>query len=228
MADRGTLYGVSVGPGDPELITLRAVKTLAACPVVAAPRTAGGRSLALDIAAGAADLSDKTILYLDFTMARREEDRRAAHERAADALAEVLLWGQDAAFLTLGDVSVYSTFDYVEPILRARGFETCRVPGVPSFCAAAARLGCSLADGAEPIHILPAGSGGWEMMLEQPGTKILMKPGELSALRAKLETSGKLNRASMVQNCGLSEERVLRDMTGPLEDGYYSVVIVKE
>lgn len=69
----GVLYGVSVGPGDPELMTLKAVRCLEKCPVIAAPQTAGGRMLALDIARGAVGLDGKTILPLRFAMSR---DRR--------------------------------------------------------------------------------------------------------------------------------------------------------
>ena len=64
--NKGTLYGVSVGPGDPELMTLQAVRCLRACPVIAAPQTASGQMLALEIARGAVDLSDKTVVALRF------------------------------------------------------------------------------------------------------------------------------------------------------------------
>ena len=75
----GTFYGVSVGPGDPELMTLKAVRCLERCPVIAAPQTSGGQMLALDIAKGAVDLSGKTILPLHFAMSRDPAVLRASH-----------------------------------------------------------------------------------------------------------------------------------------------------
>ena len=115
----GVLYGVSAGPGDPELMTLKAVRCLGKCPVIAAPQTAGGRMLALDIARGAVGLDGKTILPLRFAMSRDPEMLRASHEEAALAVKEHLDAGQDVAMLNLGDVSVYATFGYLQEILEA-------------------------------------------------------------------------------------------------------------
>ena len=140
----GTFYGVSVGPGDPELMTLQAVRRLENCPVIAAPQTPKGGMLALDIAKGAVDLSGKTILPLRFAMSLDPAVQKAAHIEAARAVKEYLDAGQDVAMLNLGDVSVYATFGYLQEILEAEGCKTVMLPGVTSFCAAAARLGQSL------------------------------------------------------------------------------------
>ena len=172
----GVLYGVSVGPGDPELMTLKAVRCLGKCPVIAAPQTAGGRMLALDIARGAVGLDGKTILPLRFAMSRDPEMLRASHEEAARAVKEYLDAGQDVAMLNLGDVSVYATFGYLQEILEAEGYKTVRIPGVPSFCAAAARLGQPLTGGMEaPLTIAPGRHAA--EVLAAPGTKVLMKSG---------------------------------------------------
>ena len=152
---KGTFYGVSVGPGDPELLTLKAARVLKACPVVAAPRTREGRSLALDIARGAVDLTEKSLLFLDFAMSRSEHTLADTHRLAARQVLEQLAAGLDVALLTLGDVSVYSSFCYVMDLVRAAGYEAVMIPGVPSFCASAAALGRSLTEMNEPLHILP-------------------------------------------------------------------------
>ena len=102
----GTFYGVSVGPGDPELMTLQAVRRLENCPVIAAPQTPKGGMLALDIAKGAVDLSGKTILPLRFAMSLDPAVQKAAHIEAARAVKEYLDAGQDVAMLNLGDLSV--------------------------------------------------------------------------------------------------------------------------
>ena len=152
---KGIFYGVGVGPGDPELLTVKALRTLERCPVIAAPQTKSGEMLALDIVRRAAALEGKTILPLFFTMARDKSQQRAAHETAADAIAAHLTAGRDVAMLNLGDVSIYATFGYIMDILRERGYEAVMIPGVPSFCAAAARLGLSLVSGETPLHIVP-------------------------------------------------------------------------
>ena len=133
----GTFYGVSVGPGDPELMTLQAVRCLENCPVIAAPQTPKGGMLALDIAKGAVDLSGKTILPLRFAMSLDPAVQKAAHIEAARAVKEYLDAGQDVAMLNLGDLSVYATFGYLQEILEAEGCKTVMLPGVTSFCAGA-------------------------------------------------------------------------------------------
>lgn len=144
----GTFYGVSVGPGNPELLTLQAVRLLRQCPVLAAPQTASGQMLALDIARRAlgSELDCKTILPLQFAMSRDAAVLRASHETAASAVRPFLDAGQDVAMLNLGDVSmlnlgdvsIYATFGYLQEILQAQGYATAMAAGVPSFCAAAA------------------------------------------------------------------------------------------
>ena len=155
----GTFYGVSVGPGDPELMTLQAVRRLENCPVIAAPQTPKGGMLALDIAKAAVDLSGKTILPLRFAMSLDPAVQKAAHIEAARAVKEYLDAGQDVAMLNLGDVSVYATFGYLQEILEAEGCKTVMLPGVTSFCAAAARLGQSLTGGMEQTLAALADAG---------------------------------------------------------------------
>lgn len=228
---KGRFYGVSVGPGDPELLTLKAVRCLERCPVLAAPQTASGRMLALDIARGAADLRGKTILPLHFVMSREEEALRASHQEAAEKVRVCLDAGQDVAMLNLGDVSVYATYGYLEEILKEQGYETHRIAGVPSFCAAAARLGCSLTGGMEqPLTIAPGRHV--EQVLAAPGAKVLMKTGRrlpktLDALRER----GLLANSAMVCNCGLPDEAVFPALTDydPAQDaGYFATILVKE
>ena len=111
MADKlGTFYGVGVGPGDPELLTLKAVRVLEDCPVLAAPQMASGEMTALNIARQAARLEGKTLLPLRFTMSRDRGEQAAGHRRAADTVRPYLEAGQDVAMAILGDVSIYSTY----------------------------------------------------------------------------------------------------------------------
>lgn len=224
---KGIFYGVGVGPGDPDLLTVKALRTLERCPVIAAPQTKSGEMLALDIVRRAAVLEGKTILPLFFTMARDKSQQRAAHEAAADAIAAHLTAGRDVAMLNLGDVSIYATFGYIMDILRERGYEAVMIPGVPSFCAAAARLGLSLVSGETPLHIVPAGD---PASLELPGTKVLMKAGKrLPQVQEALTARGLLEQAAMVEDCGLPTEKLYSSMGDvPEAAGYFATVIVKE
>lgn len=228
---KGILHGVSVGPGDPELMTLKAVRCMEQCPVLAAPQTAAGRMLALDIAKGAVDVSGKIILPLHFAMSRDSEVLKASHAAAADAVRAHLDAGRDVALLNLGDVSIYATYGYLEEILTAQGYAAVRIAGVPSFCAAAARLGQSLTGGMEqPLTIAPGRHV--EQVLAAPGAKVLMKTGRrlpktLDALRER----GLLANSAMVCNCGLPDEAVFPALTDydPAQDaGYFATILVKE
>lgn len=227
----GTFYGVSVGPGDPELLTLKAVRCIEQCPVLAAPRTAEGRMLALEIVKGAVDVSGKTILPLQFAMSRDADTLRASHEAAAGAVREALDAGQDVAMLNLGDVSIYATYGYLEEILKAAGYPTARIAGVPSFCAAAAALGRSLTDGMEaPLTLAPGRHA--EQVLDAPGAKVLMKSGrQLPAALAALRRRGLLEKSAMACNCGLPEQTLWPDLSSydPARPaGYFTTIIVKE
>ena len=195
----GTFYGVGVGPGDPELLTLKAVRVLERCPVLAAPRTASGAMTALDIARQAADLEGKTLLPLYFTMSRDKEQQRAAHR-----------------------------YCYLMELLEAEGFPCERVPGVPSFCAVAARLGRSLTEADTPLHILPGGGEGPGESLDLPGGKILMKSGKnYPQLLEELDRRGLLAQAGMVENCGLPGERVFPSLEEkPESSGYFTTIIL--
>ena len=230
---KGTFYGVSVGPGDPELLTLQAVRLIRQCPVLAAPQTSSGQMLALDIARSALGeaLNGKTIVPLHFAMSRDPAVLAASHAQAAQAVRPFLDAGQDVAMLNLGDVSIYATFGYLQSLLQAEGYATAMAAGVPSFCAAAARLNVPLTGGMDvPLTVAP---GGWVgRVLEMPGTKVLMKTGrQLPALLDTLRQAGKLKKSALVCNCGLPDEQVYPDLSRSQPDvpaGYFATVLVKE
>lgn len=224
----GVFYGVGVGPGDPELLTLKALHVLERCPVIAAPQTKSGEMLALEIVKQAMSLEGKTILPLFFTMERDKAKQHAAHERAAEAIETHLAAGRDVAMLNLGDVSIYATYGYLKELLDARGYESVMIPGVPSFCAAAARLGTSLTRGETPLHIVPV-TGALDELLEAPGTRVLMKAGRrLPQVVEALRKRGLLERSALVQDCGLPTEVVCTDLEQVESAGYFTTVVVKE
>lgn len=226
----GKFYGVGVGPGDPSLLTLRAMEVLRRCPVLAAPRTGRGGMVALEIVRPVLDLSAKTILPLEFSMSRDPAEREHGHSVMADAVLAHLAQGRDVAMVNLGDVSLYASAGYLQRPIRAAGFETELIPGVTSCSAAAAALGRILAEGDAPLHILPALGEDWREALDLPGTKVLMKPGKrLQAIYTYLKQTDRLACSALVLNCGMEGERLIDPFTQlPDEESYFTLVIVKE
>lgn len=222
---RGTLYGVGVGPGDPELLTCKAVRILRGADIIAVPDT-GGENTALGICRQY--IEGKPLLFCDMPMVRDKQLLARKYDEAADEICKILDSGRDAAFITLGDPTVYSTYLYVHQRVRARGYQTELVPGVPSFCAAAARLGESLCEAAEPLVIVPASNREIDTFLDLPGTKVLMKTGRAMA-QVKRTLSERKVSVQSVENCGLPGERVFRSLDEiDTEAGYFSIVVVKE
>ena len=226
MEKQGVFYAVSVGPGDPELMTRQACRVLEACGVIAAPRMKSGRMLALDIAGGAVNMRGKTVLPLDFTMAHDAAVREESYRTAAGAIEAELTAGRDVAMVNLGDVSVYATAYYILERVRSDGFEVVMCPGVTSFCAVAARLGRSLTRMDEPLHILP-GSTDLNNALALPGTKVVMKSGKAIHETAEaLKRHGLLANAGMVADCGLETEQVYTDLQQlPEEISYFATIV---
>lgn len=228
----GILYGVGVGPGDPQLMTLQALNIINSCKVVAVPKAggAGGEGTALQIARGAVSLDGKKVMELLLPMTRDKAELQKCHAAAAEEIAQELRAGEDVAFLTLGDPTIYSTYTYIHKRIIAMGLAAQFVAGVPSFCAVAARLNIPLTEGAQALHVLPASYEGADEGLAMSGTKILMKTGKsFSAVKEKLRAQGTLKNARMVQKCGMEGERVYKNLNDADEgSSYFSVIVLKD
>lgn len=227
---RARFFGVGVGPGDPELMTLRAVRVIQECPVIAVPQTASGASLAYDIVSGAVDLSEKQTIALRFSMSREDKVLEQSHSKAAQQIIEKLEQGLDVAMPNLGDVSIYATFNYLKPLVEKAGFEVQAIPGIPSFCAIAARLKANLTpDMNTPLHVVPAASEDLGEVLSLPGTKVIMKAGKpLSAVKQALREADLYEKASLVQNCCLPNEKVAQSLDEAEENaGYFTTLVVR-
>lgn len=227
---KGKLYGISVGPGDPELITVKAQKMIQSCGVIAVPTTKSGGELALDIAKGLMSLDDKKILRLPFLMTRDPKELEESHLAVAEKIEEELEQGNDVGMLNLGDISVFSTFSYINEIVTSHGYEAVVIPGVTSFCASAARLGISLTSMNSPLHIIPAGGGKLEESLDMIGNKVLMKSGRaILKVKEELKKRGLYEKSCAVQNCGLPNEKLCFTLDDLSDDpSYFSTIIVKE
>lgn len=226
---KGRLYGVGVGPGDPELMTAKAIRLLRVCDIVAAPQSTGGRKTALDIAAPYI-AKDKPVRLFDMPMTHDKQARNASHDAAAEAICALLEEGKTVVFLTLGDPTVYSTYWYVHRRVAERGYEAELVPGVPSFCAAAAAMGRALCEDGEMLHIIPATHGRAEEGLSLSGSKVLMKTGKsVLEVRELLRQRGELANAALVERVGMDGQRLVEDLDEMTEaSGYFSIILVKE
>lgn len=224
--NRGKFFGIGVGPGDPELLTLKAVRIIENSKVLAVPKTSGSKNVALDIVSKAVNISEKEILFLDFPMVRDRTILKAAHEENGNKIAYILNKGMNVAFLTLGDVSIYSTFSYVHSLVEKMGYDTEICAGVPSFCAVAAKLKISLTSMKKPLHIIPAMHGDVEKSFELDGTKVFMKAGGSVKSIAKAAKHKGLS-VHGISDCGMDSERQITDFEND-EFGYFTTVVVKE
>ena len=225
--NKGIFYGISVGPGDPELMTLKAVKQLNKVKVLATPRTKNGKTMALDIASQMIDMEDKLILYLDFAMTKNQAVLEESHQTQAKQIEKYLAQGMDVAMLNIGDASLYSTFSYINAIITEDGYECVIIPGVTSFCAVAASLQQSLTTMNEPLTILPGGMAELKQGLLTKGSKVIMKPasaiGEIKNILRELDL---VKSTKAVCDCGLSTEKVYDNIDEIPEKGQYFVTML--
>jgi len=230
---KGKLYGVSVGPGDPGLITVKAKELIDKSAVIAYPvNKRGEESTALDIVKGAADISEKKILELLFSMNPDDEVRKACRSEAVKELAETLDSGVDVSMISLGDIGVYSTYMYVDEEIRKLGYETEVIPGITSFCGGAAEARVPLMIGDEDLTVIPMAKRDntrLDSFLASSDNIVIMKAWDsMKVLADMMEKNGiPLKNATVISNVGMEGEYI-----GPIdvgrEYGYFTTVIVKK
>lgn len=247
----GTLYGIGLGPGDAELLTLKAFRVLSQVPVIFYP-SCGGREggFALDIlqrafervpmlgqdgAPARGDAIHERCRPLSTSMPRGADAERPHWTAAAEIVADVLRSGQDAAFITEGDPLLYSTFIHLQTALAERCPEA-RVeiiPGVSSITAAAARTAFPLAIGDERIAVLPAtyDPDALERLLDTFDSVVLLKVSRvLDRVLTILERRRWVANAVFVERCGTPGERIVTDVAslrGQRVD-YFSLLLVRK
>ncbi len=224
---KGKLIGVGVGPGDPELLTIKAIETIKRCEFIAVPGKEKKESAAYKIASQAIELDSKECLTIYMPMTKDTKELNRSHAEGIHKIIKILDTGRDIAFLTLGDPTVYSTYIYIHKGIIEKGYAAEIVNGIPSFCAAAARLNISLTEKSEQLHIIPA-SYQVDEALKMEGTRVFMKAGStMSLLKEKLVNER--GEIYMVENCGTENEKLTYG-AGQMNEhaGYYSLVILKE
>lgn len=229
---KGILYGVGVGPGDPELLTIKAVRVIRESDVIGIPARAADTCTSYQIALQAVpEIAQKRVAALPVPMTTDKARLAESYDAGAETIIELLEQGLNVALLNLGDPSVYGSYLKFHERVRARGYQAQIISGVPSFCAAAAALEIPLGQERETIHILPGFYRGDEVESYE-GTRVLMKSGgrleEVKAKLTELENKGAI-QAYAVSNCGMEQERVYREISKLDENaGYFTTIIVKE
>ncbi len=207
----GIFYGVGVGPGDPQLLTLKAVEVIKHADVIIAPKTEKKEdSTALSIARPYLK-EDVEILKLVFPMVNDTTTLTDAWENNKNSILAELTAGKKVVFLTLGDPMFYSTYMYVYRLLKDSGFAIETVPGVPAFCAIGSQLGQPLAEGTDVLSIIPATMQEDEMdkILSIADNVVLMKVYKnFAKIVEKLKQHGFGDNAVMISKCGLPDEQV--------------------
>ena len=223
----GKLYGIGTGPGDPELLTIKAVRVIEMCAVIAVPQTGNGEKTAFAVVQQY--LAGKELLECRFSMERDVAKRKAARQTAAAGIMRCLEDGKDVGFITLGDPTTYSTYMYVHEMVVGAGFEAEIIPGVTSYAAAAAALGIALCAGEETLTIV-GHSKNIDELLDAPGNKVLMKSGEnLNLVLNKLKERGYGDRTKIVCRATMDGQRLynsIEEYEHSPERGYFTVAIV--
>ena len=225
---KGIAYGVGVGPGDPKLMTLRAIELIRENDVIAVPGKEPKESVAYKIAAAVVpEIADKELVPVYMPMIKDRTLIDEGHKKGAALLKKYLDQGKNVVYITLGDPTIYCTFSYLQHYLEADGYPVELVPGISSITAAAARLNLPLTEWDEPLHVLPAVHK-TDAAMNLPGTYVLMKSAShMKDVKETLRMSGKDVQA--VIDCGMPTEQVYRSLEEiPDDAGYFALVIAKE
>ncbi|MFC1835643.1 precorrin-2 C(20)-methyltransferase [Thermodesulfobacteriota bacterium] len=234
--NNGTLYGIGVGPGDADLITVKGAETIAACPHVFVPKARmKAKSVALTIA-GKYISPQAQVHELVFPMTMDKSELHSRWEEAAEVVASVLETGENACFLTLGDSFLYSTYTYLIRALRRRlpNVEVVTIPGITAFSAAAALAEFPIGVAKETVTIVPTADDLAEVnrAVSGAGTVVLMKIGKrLSTILDLLKDLGAMERSVFVSHVGMESQRIETDLNklsdSDSEAGYLSIILVR-
>ena len=226
---KGKLYGIGTGPGDPDLITLKAVKTIEKCDVIAVPSALQSEKTAFNIVEKY--LENKQIIQCHFSMEKDEEKRKEKRLKIAEEICATLEEGKDIGFITLGEPTIYSTYMYIHAEIKKRGFDTEIISGIPSFVAVASALDKSLCEGDEILHIIPAtNEKNINEIKNLKGNKVIMKSGKnITEVLQTLKGMGM--DAKIVSRCTMTDQKIFNSISEYENENnpeYFSVIIVKE
>lgn len=235
---KAIFYAVSTGAGNPDLLTLQAVKVLKECRAIFYPESEKN-TIALDSISKITglELTKKELFPCHFSMTKNEDIRKSEYDEVAARCENFLNEGKSVAMLSIGDVSLYSTAARTASLIKKHGFNVEFIAGVNSFSAAAASSAISLCKKDEKLTIIPGDAfyieGKLEYALKDQGSKILMKMGRhLEEIISLLDALGLIQNSTLVQKASLDDEKIfqgeeIKSMTKEdLKNAYLSVMIV--
>ena len=230
---KGKLFGVSVGPGDWKMMTLRAKEALEDSEYICFPaKSKGSSSFALSIIQDAIDTTDKTVEELVFSMDPRDEVRRESENVAIKRLCELLDQGHNVSLITIGDAGVYSTYMYTDAKIRAMGYETEIIPGISSFTYGAAMARLPLMIGDESFCVIPMAKGNVERLekaiIDNDNIVVMKAYDSLDIVAEILRRNDiPLEKATVMCDVGTEKQYI-----GPIDlkrdYGYFTTVLIKK
>lgn len=230
MAEKGKLIGIGVGPGDSELLTLKAAKILETAPVVCSPKSSKEKeSIALSIVRPLLEERKdyKRLMVVEpiFPMTEDKEELNICWDRAAFLVSSYLDSGRDVAFITLGDPSIFSTFSYVQERLKEK-YTVETVPGITSFTACASAINESLVEQNQVLTIVPKIDDRLDDILEYSDSVVLMKASRnTKELEQSIESKNREKKIYSVENCTQENEKVIEGFSE--DKPYLTTTIVK-
>ena len=230
MTKKGKLYGIGVGPGDTELLTLKAARILKEVSVVFTPKSSKEKdSIALSIVRPILEEREdyKRLMLVTpiFPMIEDKDELEKIWTSASEMIAQYLNSGRDVAFITLGDPSVFSTYSYIQKKLIGE-YEIETVPGITSFTACAAARNKALVEQNEILSIVPKIDGRLEDVLEYSDSIVLMKASRnTSQLEETIDQKERSKEIYSVQNCTRENEKIIEGFSH--EKPYLTTTIIK-
>ena len=230
MAKKGKLIGIGVGPGDTELVTLKAAKVLKSVPVVFSPKSSKEKeSIALSIVRPILeerkDYKRLMIVEPIFPMIENKKELEKIWTSASELIAQYLETGRDVAFITLGDPSIFSTYSYVQKKLIDK-YEIETIPGITSFTACAAAKNKALVEQNDILTIVPKIDDRLEEILDYSDSVVLMKASRnTSRLESTIEDKKRPKEIYSVQNCTRENEKIIEGFSN--EKPYLTTTIIQ-
>ena len=230
MVKKGKLIGIGVGPGDTELLTLKAAKVLKSVPVVFSPKSSKEKeSIALSIVKPILEERKdyKRLMLVEpiFPMIEDKKELEKIWTSASEMIAQYLDSGRDVAFITLGDTSIFSTYSYVQRKLIDR-YEIETIPGITSFTACAAARNKALVEQNDILTIVPKIDDRLEEVLEYSDSIVLMKASRnTSRLESTIEEKNRPKEIYSVQNCTRENEKIIEGFSN--EKPYLTTTIIQ-
>lgn len=230
MAKKGKLIGIGVGPGDTELLTLKAAKVLESIPVIFSPKSAKEKeSIALSIVKPLLEKRDdyKKVMIVEpiFPMIENKNELEKIWNSAADLVSQYLNTGRDVAFITLGDPSIFSTYSYLQKRL-VDDYEVETIPGITSFTACAAARNEALVEQNDILTVVPKIDKRISNVIEYSDSIVLMKASRNSTkLELKIKNDKRDKDIYSVQNCTRENEKIIEGFSH--EKPYLTTSIIK-